>query len=725
MNGEGSRENNEEMPPKPITSISKPSFPDSNSGEQNSDVTYPDLSEQFRHLGIDQPLIRGHNKNVSPRRKGSSPGPSHARATFASPESSDPRLTRDKHGKIAELNKMVKYGASYYKILGLEDFAGQDEVARAWRKRSADFHEDKNGFPGNKECMDRVNEAYEALNVSYKKAAYDRDLKRRNREKKTHTEDPYEPGESYANNAWGRAGDEDPDLRKHQYFDDEPDAPPHRDIRKPDTGIRELHERAAAHVKTLISSTDKNKRNSARGHIEDINKEITKKNKKNKVPEDAYTIKVDMVVITSKDIRSIESYLRNGKNMNRTADTLSQGTIQNFTNLCKLPENQWPDDWVDFVRASISEVYQSAGRDFSGNARQPPGGSDSRIGTSWWLPNRRVVTDYEGDVEMVDDISVTSGDTRSSPATKHSPVGKRLASKYRTEKVISSPPRPLRPQSGRVAAMPKRTTIQLANIVEPGCTSRGEPILGFRPRLGFRKDGTPWGVTFVVLVGGKNPIEYRSGSAVGLATRDAYFEQPSDQQNEIKQEGKLHHKYELGGIFGYACYPNPDRQTVPDGTIWYWLKDGTQVIASLKLFREWLGKDTADLAISEFYFKSKLALPYSPPLTGGSQRLLGWRDDYYDRWYPKKGFRAPRWKDYNGKVYSDGFSDIETSAEGDYSSGSDHSDNVEYDTKGRNSLWRRTGRSSLRNHGNERRGNFQGKSRYNMRNTMPEHRRHA
>ena len=62
----------------------------------------------------------------------------------------------------------------YYEALGLTKGASEDEIKKAFRKQAKKFHPDVN--PGNKRAEDRfkeVNEAYEILSDSDKKARYD------------------------------------------------------------------------------------------------------------------------------------------------------------------------------------------------------------------------------------------------------------------------------------------------------------------------------------------------------------------------------------------------------------------------------------------------------------------------------------------------------------------------------------------------------------------------
>lgn len=62
----------------------------------------------------------------------------------------------------------------YYKILGVERKADAEDIKRAYRKLAVKYHPDKN--PGDKQAEDRfkeINEAYEVLSDSEKRARYD------------------------------------------------------------------------------------------------------------------------------------------------------------------------------------------------------------------------------------------------------------------------------------------------------------------------------------------------------------------------------------------------------------------------------------------------------------------------------------------------------------------------------------------------------------------------
>ena len=61
----------------------------------------------------------------------------------------------------------------YYEVLGVDKSASEDEIKRAYKKMARKYHPDLN--PDNKEAEEKfkeVNEAYEVLSDSDKKARY-------------------------------------------------------------------------------------------------------------------------------------------------------------------------------------------------------------------------------------------------------------------------------------------------------------------------------------------------------------------------------------------------------------------------------------------------------------------------------------------------------------------------------------------------------------------------
>ena len=64
-------------------------------------------------------------------------------------------------------------GKDYYKILGVEKGAGEEEVKKAYRKMALKFHPDKNKEPDAEEKFKEIAEAYEVLSDDSKRAQFD------------------------------------------------------------------------------------------------------------------------------------------------------------------------------------------------------------------------------------------------------------------------------------------------------------------------------------------------------------------------------------------------------------------------------------------------------------------------------------------------------------------------------------------------------------------------
>src|SRR5438874_13578073 len=66
----------------------------------------------------------------------------------------------------------MKY-KDYYKILGVERNAGEDDIKKAYRKLARKYHPDVSKEADAKEKFQEVSEAYETLRDKEKRAAYD------------------------------------------------------------------------------------------------------------------------------------------------------------------------------------------------------------------------------------------------------------------------------------------------------------------------------------------------------------------------------------------------------------------------------------------------------------------------------------------------------------------------------------------------------------------------
>src|SRR3989338_1224179 len=60
----------------------------------------------------------------------------------------------------------------YYKILGVEKGANEEEIKKAYRKLAHKYHPDKSG--GDESRFKEINEAYQILSSKEKRAQYDR-----------------------------------------------------------------------------------------------------------------------------------------------------------------------------------------------------------------------------------------------------------------------------------------------------------------------------------------------------------------------------------------------------------------------------------------------------------------------------------------------------------------------------------------------------------------------
>src|SRR6059058_5806581 len=65
-------------------------------------------------------------------------------------------------------------GPDYYKVLGVDKKASQDDIKKAYRKLARKYHPDTNKDPGAEERFKQVSEAYDVLGDEDKRKKYDR-----------------------------------------------------------------------------------------------------------------------------------------------------------------------------------------------------------------------------------------------------------------------------------------------------------------------------------------------------------------------------------------------------------------------------------------------------------------------------------------------------------------------------------------------------------------------
>ena len=135
----------------------------------------------------------------------------------------------------------------YYKILGIDNSATKDQIKKAYRKLSLQFHPDRPN--GNADKFKSINEAYETLNDEEKKRMYDM----RNR---MH-------GFNGMKNTSGMPGMQHPDEFFKMFFGNMPGGnfhmnmgTPNPNIPRANINIRRMMIPACIHKKIIISIED-------------------------------------------------------------------------------------------------------------------------------------------------------------------------------------------------------------------------------------------------------------------------------------------------------------------------------------------------------------------------------------------------------------------------------------------------------------------------------------
>ncbi|XP_053154949.1 dnaJ homolog subfamily B member 5 isoform X4 [Hemicordylus capensis] len=80
------------------------------------------------------------------------------------------RRLRNKESAAGAVSTM---GKDYYKALGIQSGANEDEVKKAYRKMALKYHPDKNKDPNAEEKFKEIAEAYDVLSDPKKRAVYD------------------------------------------------------------------------------------------------------------------------------------------------------------------------------------------------------------------------------------------------------------------------------------------------------------------------------------------------------------------------------------------------------------------------------------------------------------------------------------------------------------------------------------------------------------------------
>lgn len=120
---------------------------------------------------------------------------------------SEPGIAKDVRHAELELKKSKR--KDYYKILGVEKDASEQEVKKAYRKLAIVWHPDKRA-QGDEEAAEKfkeIGEAYETLNDPNKKARYDSG------------EDLIDPGDMFGGGGFGGGGGMGGGIDPHVLFE--------------------------------------------------------------------------------------------------------------------------------------------------------------------------------------------------------------------------------------------------------------------------------------------------------------------------------------------------------------------------------------------------------------------------------------------------------------------------------------------------------------------------